>query len=90
MLTTPLPRFGTFGALVEYGIDRRLSAHSTIGATMVVGIPFGVKLRVRFSRFTQTYIFPLQLTDGEVIGLWFLKNVCFFEAQSAALLYHLI
>ena len=66
MPTTPLPRFGTFGALVEYGIDRRLSAHSTIGATMVVGIPFGVKLRVRFSRFTQTYIFPLQLTDGEV------------------------
>jgi len=58
---------GTFGALVEYGIDRRLSAHSTIGATMVVGIPFGVKLRVRFSRFTQTYIFPLQLTDGEIM-----------------------
>ena len=89
MLTTPLPRFGTFGALVEYGIDRRLSAHSTIGATMVVGIPFGVKLRVRFSRFTQTYIFPLQLTDGEVnCILWFLKD--FLEAQIAIILYHLI
>jgi len=59
-------KVGTFGALVEYGIERRLSPHSTVGATMVVGIPFGVKLRVRFSRFTQTYIFPIQLTDDEV------------------------
>ena len=51
---------------MEYGIERRLTPHSTLGATMVVGIPFGVKLRVRFSRFTQTYIFPIQLTDEEV------------------------
>jgi len=60
-------KVGTFGALVEYGIERRLTPHSTLGATMVVGIPFGVKLRVRFSRFTQTYIFPIQLTDEEIM-----------------------
>ena len=30
---------------------------------MLVGIPFGVTLRIKFQRSTQAYVFPLQLAD---------------------------
>ena len=56
-------RLGTFGAMVEYGVERRVSANSTLGATMVVGIPVGVTLKVKFLRATQTYTFPIHLSD---------------------------
>lgn len=56
-------RVGTFGALIEYGIERRISPHSNLGATMVVGIPFGVTLRIKFTRASQTYTFPIHLAD---------------------------
>ena len=56
-------RVGTFGALMEYGIERRLTPHSNLGATMVVGIPFGVTLKIKFTRASQTYTFPIHLAD---------------------------
>ena len=33
--------------MIEYGVERRVSANSTLGATMVVGIPVGVTLKVK-------------------------------------------
>ena len=54
-------RLGTFGAMIEYGVERRVSTHSTLGATMVVGIPVGVTLRVKLVRASQTYTFPIHL-----------------------------
>lgn len=56
-------KLGTFGAMIEYGVERRVSTHSTLGATMVVGIPVGVTLRVKLVRASQTYTFPLHLSD---------------------------
>ena len=56
-------RVGTFGAVVEYGIERRLTPHSNLAATMIVGIPFGVTLRIKFARASQTYTFPIHLAD---------------------------
>jgi len=56
-------KFGTFGALMEYGIERRITPHSNLGATMLVGIPFGVTLKVKFTRASQTYTFPIHLAD---------------------------
>jgi DnaJ family protein C protein 11 len=56
-------RIGTFGAIVEYGVERKISHHSTLGATMVVGLPIGITLRIRLNRASQTYIFPLHLSD---------------------------
>jgi len=56
-------KFGTFGALIEYGIEKKISPHSNLGATMLVGIPFGVTLRVKFTRASQTYTFPIHLAD---------------------------
>ncbi len=28
---------GTFGAILEYGVEEKITDHSTLGATMVVG-----------------------------------------------------
>jgi hypothetical protein len=40
-------RGGTFGALIEYGVEKKISQLSTVGATMIVGIPHGVMLRLK-------------------------------------------
>ena len=56
-------RLGTFGAMIEYGIERRITPNSNLGATMIIGVPFGVTLRVKFTRATQTYTFPIHLAD---------------------------
>ena len=40
-------RAGTFGAIVEYGVEKKISMFSTVGATMSVGYPVGVSLRIK-------------------------------------------
>ncbi len=59
-------RFGTFGAVLEYGVEKKVSAHSTLGATMVVGVPVGVTLKLKLTRAKQTYLLPVHLTDEVV------------------------
>ncbi len=34
---TYLLQAGTFGAILEYGVEEKITDHSTLGATMVVG-----------------------------------------------------
>ena len=58
---------------MEYGIERRLTPHSNLGATMVVGIPFGVTLKIKFTRASQTYTFPIHLADEVSIAI---QNLC--------------
>ena len=53
---------GTFGALLEYGCEERVSSHSSLGATMVVGTT-GVTCKLKLSRASQTYLFPFHLSD---------------------------
>ncbi len=48
---------------MEYGVEKQVSRHSVLGATVVVGVPLGVTLRVRLTRGQQTYTFPLHLSD---------------------------
>lgn len=40
-------RIGTFGGLVEYGAEKKVSKHSNVSASVVVGMPTGVKLKIR-------------------------------------------
>lgn len=40
-------RAGTFGGTFEYGVEKRLSPHSTISAAVAVGVPTGVMLKVK-------------------------------------------
>ncbi|KAF7236191.1 hypothetical protein EYD10_17080, partial [Varanus komodoensis] len=56
-------RAGFFGTIVEYGAERKISRHSILGATVSVGIPQGVSLKVKLNRASQTYFFPIHLTD---------------------------
>lgn len=90
-----LSRTGWFGTVVEYGAERKISRHSVLSATVSVGVPQGVTLKLKywpthnlisFSRFSshfltvhvcisvlvsrcrlarasQTYLFPVHLTD---------------------------
>jgi len=55
-------KVGTFGAIMEYGVEERITEHSNLGATMVVGT-MGVICKVKLTRASQTYLFPFQLSD---------------------------
>ena len=43
-----LTRFGTFGVVFEYGCEKKVSQFSVLGATMTVGTPMGVSLKIRW------------------------------------------
>lgn len=58
---------GTFGAILEYGVEEKITDHSTLGATMVVGFPVGVTVRLKLIRGTQTYVFPFHLSDQVIL-----------------------
>lgn len=40
-------RAGTFGAMVEYGLERKVSEHSSLAVSMTVGVPTGVMLKIK-------------------------------------------
>ncbi|XP_016070138.1 PREDICTED: dnaJ homolog subfamily C member 11 [Miniopterus natalensis] len=54
---------GFFGTVVEYGAERKISRHSVLGAAVSIGVPQGVSLKVKLNRASQTYFFPVHLTD---------------------------
>ncbi|KAM8863672.1 dnaJ homolog subfamily C member 11a [Spinachia spinachia] len=54
---------GFFGTVLEYGAERKISRHSVLGATVSVGVPQGVSLKIKLNRASQTYFFPIHLTD---------------------------
>ncbi|KAM4612601.1 dnaJ homolog subfamily C member 11-like [Polymixia lowei] len=54
---------GWFGTVVEYGAERKISRHSVLSATVSIGVPQGVTLKIRLVRASQTYLFPVHLTD---------------------------
>lgn len=88
-------RTGWFGTVVEYGAERKISRHSVLSATVSVGVPQGVTLKIKYwptpnlilfprfsshfltlyvcisvlvsqcrlARASQTYLFPVHLTD---------------------------
>lgn len=40
-------RSGFFGTVVEYGAETKISRHSILGATVSVGVPQGVSLKIK-------------------------------------------
>uniref|UniRef100_A0A8B9XIK3 DnaJ heat shock protein family (Hsp40) member C11 n=1 Tax=Bos mutus grunniens TaxID=30521 RepID=A0A8B9XIK3_BOSMU len=54
---------GFFGTVVEYGAERKISRHSVLGAAVSIGVPQGVSLKIKLNRASQTYFFPIHLTD---------------------------
>ena len=56
-------RIGTFGGFVEYGAEKKVSSYTSLSTAVRVGVPTGVSLRIRLSRGSQTYSFPIHLCD---------------------------
>uniref|UniRef100_H2ZE51 J domain-containing protein n=1 Tax=Ciona savignyi TaxID=51511 RepID=H2ZE51_CIOSA len=54
---------GTFGAVVEYGGEHRMSDNSIVSVNVRIGVPVGVALKLRLNRFTQTYLIPITLSE---------------------------
>ncbi|XP_076300065.1 dnaJ homolog subfamily C member 11 isoform X1 [Lasioglossum baleicum] len=54
---------GTFGVLLEYGAEKKVSRHSRLSAAVRVGVPTGVTLRIKLRRASQSYTFAMQLSD---------------------------
>ncbi|XP_012226150.1 dnaJ homolog subfamily C member 11 isoform X2 [Linepithema humile] len=54
---------GTFGAFLEYGAEKKVSEHSSVSAAVRIGVPTGVTLKIRLSRASQAYTFPIHLCD---------------------------
>nr|CAG4643816.1 EOG090X03AJ [Lepidurus arcticus] len=59
---------GTFGAQIEYGVDRKVSQYSTVGAAVSVGVPTGVMVKLKLVRGNQTYVFPVHLCEEVLPG----------------------
>ncbi|XP_050414413.1 dnaJ homolog subfamily C member 11 [Patella vulgata] len=57
-------KFGTLGMIGEYGFEKKITQFSILGATMVVGLPVGVMLRIKLLRGNQTFNFPIYLSES--------------------------
>lgn len=40
-------RAGTFGAIFEYGAEKKVSQNSSLAASLSLGVPTGVQLKVK-------------------------------------------
>ncbi|KAL1494865.1 hypothetical protein ABEB36_010383 [Hypothenemus hampei] len=56
-------KFGTFGGVVEYGAEKKVSKHSNLSFSVVCGVPSGVKLKLRLTRANQVYSCPIHLCE---------------------------
>lgn len=54
---------GTFGGVFEYGAEKKVSKHSWLSVSVAVGVPTGVKLKIKLNRANQTYSFPIHLCE---------------------------
>lgn len=68
-------KVGTFGYSIEYGMDKKVSKYSTIGATVVFGAPSGVTLKLKYVRSSQSFIFPIHLSEDVIPSAIFYATV---------------
>ena len=67
---------GTFGAILEYGVEEKVTSQSNVSATMLVGFPLGVTCRLKLTRSSQTYVFPFHLSDEILVQPIFYGTIC--------------
>jgi len=82
-------KVGTFGAILEYGVKEQITEHSSLGATVEVGYPVGVTVRILLKRDSQTYLFPFHLSDDIILQPifygTFVPLLCWFTAKKLIL-----
>ncbi|KAG7166506.1 dnaJ homolog subfamily C member 11-like [Homarus americanus] len=54
---------GTFGAILEYGAEKKVSQNSSLAASIALGVPTGVQLKVKLHRASQTYAATIMLCE---------------------------
>ncbi|KAG8288369.1 DnaJ (Hsp40), sub C, member 11 [Homalodisca vitripennis] len=54
---------GTFGAMFEYSAEVKVSEQSTMSAAVSVGVPTGVRLKIKVVRANQVYLIPIHLCE---------------------------
>lgn len=68
-------KVGTFGFMAEYGAEKKISKYSSVVASVSVGSPTGVMLKLKIVRSTQSYIFPIHLSEEIVPAAVFYATV---------------
>lgn len=56
-------RLSSYGALVEYGCEKKITQFSNLNASVAVGVPSGVTLKLRVTRGNQLFVFPIHLSE---------------------------
>lgn len=56
-------KLGTISKVIECAAEKKVSEHSSVSATVTVGVPVGVVLKVKIIRAHQSYIFPIHLCE---------------------------
>lgn len=68
-------RIGTFGFMTEYGAEKKISKYSSIVAAVMLGVPSGVTLKIKLIRSSQSYIFPIHLSEEVIPAAVFYATV---------------
>ncbi|XP_074593134.1 dnaJ homolog subfamily C member 11 [Brevipalpus obovatus] len=56
-------KLGPFGAIMEYGYETRISPHSIVGSSVVIGSSTGVNVKMKLVRANQVYTFSFFLCE---------------------------
>ncbi|XP_060809673.1 dnaJ homolog subfamily C member 11 [Amyelois transitella] len=56
-------KLGTFGAIAEYGAEKKVSQNSSVSAAVMVGVPSGVMLKLKWTCSSQTIVVPIHLSE---------------------------
>ncbi|XP_063633027.1 dnaJ homolog subfamily C member 11 [Cydia splendana] len=56
-------KLGTFGAIAEYGAEKKVSKNSSVSAAVMLGVPSGVILKLKWTCSTQTIVVPIHLCE---------------------------
>ncbi|XP_063899992.1 dnaJ homolog subfamily C member 11-like [Zophobas morio] len=56
-------KFGTGQLSLEYGAEMKFSSYNTFGMRLLIGIPHGVILKIKFSRAGHVYASAIQLSE---------------------------
>lgn len=87
-------KIGTFGYMVEYSAEKKVSKHSTVVASVLIESPNGVTLRLKLKRSSQSYVIPIQLSKDIIpvtviyatvtpLLIWFVVKKVIIEPMNA-------
>ncbi|XP_059062994.1 dnaJ homolog subfamily C member 11 [Achroia grisella] len=68
-------KFGTFGAIAEYGAEKKVSQNSSVSAAVMLGVPSGVMLKLKWTCSTQTIVVPIHLCEEVIPSAVFYATV---------------